>query len=482
MIEMSEDMVAFSKHLTEYYSQLADTWGEAQKKVNQKMSDVPQDAEHIEALKRVWIDMFDNDFTELFDSPKFGSNYGKLVSKELEIVKHWNNISNTVLQSANLPSKEEIDDVYREIHSLKKRLRLSELEMQRLRRTGSSAASRGASGPAPATDVGGAPPDPERADTLAEPVAVAVVGDGDKPQPRRADHSGDVPRGASSRQRQQPQPRPPQDTQEQPQRQQPQPRPRNEQRRPNPPQPSQHRPQHQQSQQPHGVQAQPPHQAPQPPAPSRPRDTAPPGGPVERPAHREPENRLPPSKPDPVSLPSAPRPPDRPDGPSSAQNTKNPRRRRRRPRRRLSKSGRPGSPNMPPTQPEPAPKPAPAPGSPKDAHTTAVTRHAPGASAGPPETIPRKKRRRRHRPDKHTRRMQQQQQGQSRTPQPQPTSDTRPAPSPKPQGMQNPKNTHDSKRQERDTDGDSAQQAPHSGKSGTAADRGLPRKDGDAGT
>jgi len=460
MIEMSEDMVTFSKHLTEYYSQLADTWGGAQKKVNQKMSDIPQDVEQIEALKRVWIDMFDNDFTELFDSPKFGSNYGKLVSKELEIVKHWNNISNTVLQSANLPSKEEIDDVYREIHSLKKRLRLSELELQRLRRAGSSAASRSASGSAPATGVDNAPSDPGRGDTPAAPASSTVAGDGGKPQPQ------DV-----------------QDT----------------------PQPTQHRPQHQPTQQPRGVPAQPP----QPPAPSRPRDTAPHGGPAEGPARRDPESEPPPSKPDTASSPSAPSLPDRPGGPLSAQNAKNPRRRRRRPRRRLSKSGRPSGPNPPSTQPESVPKPAPVPGSPKDAHTAAVAQHAPdtssgslsrppqdaakragaasGGAAGAPEAITKKKRRRRHRPDRHTRRMQQQQQppqqqGQSRPSQPQPAADTRPAPSQKPHDVQNPENTNDSERRTRDAGGDSARQNPPSSKLGTAADGGLPRKDGDAET
>ncbi len=466
MIEMSEDMVTFSKHLTEYYSQLADTWGGAQKKVNQKMSDIPQDVEQIEALKRVWIDMFDNDFTELFDSPKFGSNYGKLVSKELEIVKHWNNISNTVLQSANLPSKEEIDDVYREIHSLKKRLRLSELELQRLRRAGSSAASKGVSDSAPATGVDNVPSDPERGDTPAKPAASVVAGDGGKLQP--------------------------QDVQEMSQS-------------------TQHRPQHQPPQQPRGVRAQPPRQASQPPAPSRPRDTAPSGGPAEGPAPREPESGLPSSKPDSVSSPSAPSPPDQPGVPPSAQNAKNPRRRRRRPRRRLSKSGRPGGPNPPSMQPESAPKPAPVPSSPKDAHTAAVAQHAPDASsgslsrppqdaakragtapggaAGAPEAAAKKKRRRRHRPDRHTRRMQQQQQqqqpqqqGQSRPSQPQPAADTRPAPSQEPQDVQNPENTNDSGRRTRDASGDSARQNPPSSKPGTAADGGLPRKDGDTET
>lgn len=507
MIEMSEDMVAFSKHLSEYYSQLANTWGEAQKKVNQKMSDIPHDTEQIEALKRVWIDMFDNDFTELFDSPKFGSNYGKLVSKELEIVKHWNSISNTVLQSANLPSKEEIDDVYREIHSLKKRLRLSELELQRLRRASPGVASKGASGSAPAADVGGAPSGPERGNIPAGSTAV-TAGVGDKPKPQRAGHAGDAPSGASQQQQQQSQPRSPsRGTQEQPPRQQPEPWPRPEQRRPDPPQPPQHRPQHQQPQQPHDVQARPPRYAPQPQAPPpapppRPHDAATPGGSVAEPPRQEPEGRLPSPKPDPVSSPPTPSPSDRPAGPP-AQNTKNPRRRRRRSRRRFSKSERPGSPNLPPPQPESAPKPTPALGSSKDA-TAAVTRHAsglpsdsfsrpprdaakrtgttPGGATGAPEATAGRKKRRRHRPDKHTRRMRQQQQGQSRPPQPQPTADTRPAPSKKTQSAKNPESAGDPKHRTRDDGGDSARQGPNSGKSSAAADSRLPRKDGDAET
>jgi len=131
LIEINEDLVGFNKYLTQYYKQLSEAWGIAQKKVNLKAPEVPQDVEQIETFKRIWIDIFDNDFTELFDSEKFGENYGKLVSKELELTKHWNNITNVVLQSVNLPSKEEIDEVYKEIHSLKKRVGKLELELKK---------------------------------------------------------------------------------------------------------------------------------------------------------------------------------------------------------------------------------------------------------------------------------------------------------------------------------------------------------------
>jgi hypothetical protein len=131
LIEINEVLMGFNQYLTEYYKQLSDTWTVAQKKVNLKAPEVPQDVEQIEAFKRIWIDIFDNDFTELFDSKKFGENYGKLVSKELELTKHWNNISSVILQSANLPSKEEIDEIYKEMHSLKKRVGKLELELKK---------------------------------------------------------------------------------------------------------------------------------------------------------------------------------------------------------------------------------------------------------------------------------------------------------------------------------------------------------------
>ena len=133
LIEINESLLGFNKFVTEYYKQLAETWGEAQKKVNVKAPKVPQDVEQIEAFKRIWIDIFDNDFTELFDSKKFGENYGKLVSKELDLTKHWNNITNVILQSVNLPSKEEIDEVYKELHSLKKRVTKLEIESKKKR-------------------------------------------------------------------------------------------------------------------------------------------------------------------------------------------------------------------------------------------------------------------------------------------------------------------------------------------------------------
>jgi polyhydroxyalkanoate synthesis regulator phasin len=122
LMDANDDLVEFNQRLTEYYKQLSEAWSESQKKVNAKIPTIPQDVEHLEAYKRVWIDIFENDFTQLFDSEKFGENYGKMVSAELELSKHWENVTNVILHSMKLPTRKEIDEVYKELHELRKRI------------------------------------------------------------------------------------------------------------------------------------------------------------------------------------------------------------------------------------------------------------------------------------------------------------------------------------------------------------------------
>ena len=84
---------------------------------------MPQDTESMEAYKRIWIDMFENDFTQLFDTEGFSKNYNKLVSTEMQLLKRWNTIMDIMLKSANMPTKEEIDELYQELFNLKKQIK-----------------------------------------------------------------------------------------------------------------------------------------------------------------------------------------------------------------------------------------------------------------------------------------------------------------------------------------------------------------------
>ena len=133
LIEANDDLIEFNTRLAEYYKQLTDAWTEAQKQFNKKVPELPNDTEHMEASKRIWIDIFENYFTTLFDSPKFAENFGKLVSTELELTKHWNSMMSLLLENANLPTKDDITEVYKELHSLKKRI--TKIEKDRNHRT-----------------------------------------------------------------------------------------------------------------------------------------------------------------------------------------------------------------------------------------------------------------------------------------------------------------------------------------------------------
>ena len=122
MIEINEQLVEFNNRLTEYYKQLADTWNEAQQQFSKKVPEIPSDAEHIDSSKRIWIDIFENYFTRLFDSPEFADNFGKLISSELELANRWKTVTSLMLETLNMPTKKEIDEIYKELHSMRKRI------------------------------------------------------------------------------------------------------------------------------------------------------------------------------------------------------------------------------------------------------------------------------------------------------------------------------------------------------------------------
>ena len=122
LTEANKEIVEFNNFLIEYYKQLSETWTSAQNEVTAKATELPQNEEGTEAYKRIWIDNFENYFTGLFDSEKFSKNYNKLISKELDLMKRWNVVMDIMLKSANMPTKQEIDEIYEELHSLKKKI------------------------------------------------------------------------------------------------------------------------------------------------------------------------------------------------------------------------------------------------------------------------------------------------------------------------------------------------------------------------
>ncbi|GIS96579.1 MAG: hypothetical protein CM1200mP23_3850 [Nitrososphaerota archaeon] len=45
-----------------------------------------------------------------------------LFQREIDLLKRWNTITDVMLKSANLPTKQEIEEIYEELHNLKTRI------------------------------------------------------------------------------------------------------------------------------------------------------------------------------------------------------------------------------------------------------------------------------------------------------------------------------------------------------------------------
>ena len=59
----------------------------------------------------------------MFDNKDFSKNYNKLVSTELQLLKRWNTIMDVMLKSANMPTKKDTDEIYKELFMLKKQMK-----------------------------------------------------------------------------------------------------------------------------------------------------------------------------------------------------------------------------------------------------------------------------------------------------------------------------------------------------------------------
>lgn len=124
--ELAQAMEAFSdfnKFLMQYYSKISAAWLEATKKV---IAESPPDISTEEArdhLKNIWIEKFEQDFTTLFDSEDFAEIFGKMLKNEVKFNKHVRNLVELLSNNIGMPTRSEMDSVYKEIERIKNKLK-----------------------------------------------------------------------------------------------------------------------------------------------------------------------------------------------------------------------------------------------------------------------------------------------------------------------------------------------------------------------
>lgn len=118
-----EELNEFNKVLIQYYSRVSAAWIEATRRVMTKAPlDLSED-KNKEQLRRVWIDIFEEEFTNMFDSEDFATIFGKLLKHEVEFNIHVQKLVEVHSKNLGIPTRTEIESVYKEIERIKRKLK-----------------------------------------------------------------------------------------------------------------------------------------------------------------------------------------------------------------------------------------------------------------------------------------------------------------------------------------------------------------------
>jgi class III poly(R)-hydroxyalkanoic acid synthase PhaE subunit len=94
--------------------------------MQQKISDLTDKGELEEDPKvyyRLWIQELEGCYMELFQQPEFPEALGKTIEALNKFHRARQEVINDVLRSLSVPTQDDLDELYKEIHALKKRLR-----------------------------------------------------------------------------------------------------------------------------------------------------------------------------------------------------------------------------------------------------------------------------------------------------------------------------------------------------------------------
>ena len=106
-------------------------YGKATKEISEKTSEKQYNQDDsnnnskadIKNYRNIAIDAFEDSFTALFNSKEFGVIYAKVLSNQLNLPKHLQNIAEQNSKALNLPTRSEVDEIIKDIHELKRAVR-----------------------------------------------------------------------------------------------------------------------------------------------------------------------------------------------------------------------------------------------------------------------------------------------------------------------------------------------------------------------
>jgi Poly(R)-hydroxyalkanoic acid synthase subunit (PHA_synth_III_E) len=118
--DISQTVLRLQINLNEYWIQIRNAYIQAISEISEKAPKQYNSKEDFENYRKVAIEAFEDTFTRLFTSKEFPAIYNKVSSDQMDLLRYVQSIVEKSFQSLNLPTRSEIDELTKDIHSLKR--------------------------------------------------------------------------------------------------------------------------------------------------------------------------------------------------------------------------------------------------------------------------------------------------------------------------------------------------------------------------
>ena len=135
LFNLVQTLIQLQTNLREYWTQVNNAYLHAVEQVADTMHNGKQNQqrynngkpghspkESVEEYRKTLIDAFEEAFTDLFSSNEFGIVNSNLISSQLDVIKHLQNIAEKNFKTLNLPTRSELDEISKDVHEIKREI------------------------------------------------------------------------------------------------------------------------------------------------------------------------------------------------------------------------------------------------------------------------------------------------------------------------------------------------------------------------
>ena len=135
LFNLVRTLIQLQTNLSEYWAQMNTAYLRAVEQVADRMHIGKQNQQHysndkpghfpkesMEEYRKILIDAFEEVFTNLFNSNEFGIINSNLISSQLDVLKHLQNIAEKNFKTLNLPTRSELDEISKDVHELRREI------------------------------------------------------------------------------------------------------------------------------------------------------------------------------------------------------------------------------------------------------------------------------------------------------------------------------------------------------------------------